>query len=99
MSFTFLVIVLSIIYIGFLFNKKTILYKKDLQNLFEKEKQKKYDNILNEEFKYIYDNIIQNAKIGKTKLSFSIFCKHYEIDTILNEDKILNANILSEELQ
>lgn len=89
-----LFIVLSPIYILF-FNKNIILYKKDLRNIFEIEKQKKYNNILQEEFTYIYDNIIQNAKIGKTQLSFMIFCKPHK--TI--ENKILNSNILSEELQ
>ena len=99
MSIAFLLIVLSIMYICFIFNKKTKLYKKDLRNVFEKEKRKKYDDILEKEFTYIYDNIIQNAKIGKTKLSFTVFCKPYEIVTNLNEDKILTSNILSEELQ
>lgn len=117
MSILFLFTILFSIYIYFLCNKIQTLYKKDLQNIFEKEKQKKYDNILNKEFIYIYNNIIQNAKIGKNKLNFMVFCnpyikkpefnessfevyeEKYEIETVLNEDKILTSNILSEELQ
>jgi hypothetical protein len=114
MSILFLFTILFSIYICFLYNKKQTLYKKDLQNIFEKEKQKKYDNILNEEFIYIYNNIIQNAKIGKNKLSFMVFCNPYvkkpefnessfevyeETETELNKDIIITSNILSEELQ
>ena len=115
MLIPYLFIVSISIFSWFLLDKQIRLYKKDLRNMFEKEKRKKYNNILQEEFKYIYDNVIQNAKIGETKLNFMIFCKPYRKEpeynkgsflfhdqkykTILNEYKILSSNILSEELQ
>ena len=115
MLIPYLFVVSLSIFSLFLLNKQIKLYKNDLRNMFEVEKQKNYNNILHEEFKYIYDNIIQNAKIGQTKLNFMIFCNPYrkgpeynkdsslfyekKYKTILNEYKILSSNILSEELQ
>jgi len=83
--FTYLLNTLSLV-------DKNIVYKQQLRGIIEKERNRQIQKIINFEYEYIYNQVLQETKIGNTKIQFKIFCFHTEgiNDNIFNSMRINN---------
>lgn len=70
-----LFIKLFIIFLTKVFCKENIYYKKNLRDLYEKETIRKIQEIIDNKYKCIYENIIGIAKVGYNEFKFTIFCE------------------------
>ena len=69
------VILLFINLLKKIFCKENIYYKKNLRDLYEKETIKIIQEIIDNKYKIIYENIINTAKYGLNESKFTIFCE------------------------
>jgi hypothetical protein len=63
--------------------KVQVLYKNQLRGLYQKENNKAIEQIIDEQFTRIFDNVILNSKINIHELHFMIFCNDEYIKNIL----------------
>ena len=85
--FTYLLNTLSVV-------DKNIIYKYQLRGMIEKERNREIQKIINFEYDYIYNKILQEAKIGNSKIIFTILCFHREgiNDNIFNSIRDNNVD-------
>ncbi len=53
---------------------RPVMHKRQLHGMFEDEKRTVQQKIINTEYENIYNGIIQNAKIGKSEIKFTLVC-------------------------